>query len=389
MKPDNRTRTRHASSRLFPALVCLIASVGLLITSCGKGEEEVAREVIRPVKIMTVPSSGAISGLTLPGKVRASRRVELAFKVVGGRLIELPVEGKEGKFVKKGDLLARVDPKDFQVEIRNVQGKLGEARAALKLAKSEYERVLRIKKKDPGAVSGALVDKRREAVSRAQARIKSLKAVVEDAKNRLGYTYLRAPFSGVIAKRYVDNFQEVQPKQPIVSLEDIYRVEILVDVPENVMAMAKEQQKGTVTAVAEFPTAPGKQYPLKLKEYATKADPATQTYQVVFELPQPESINVFPGMTATVVLSPRGEETQETQILIPAGAVLAEPDGKNYVWVVDPENMTVHKQSVKVGSLTGSENIVIQEGLKGGEKIVVAGVLKLQEGMKVRLWDQQ
>jgi RND family efflux transporter MFP subunit len=128
---------------------------------------------------------------------------------------------------------------------------------------------------------------------------------------------------------------------------------------------------------------------LQLKEYATKADPQTQTYQVVLQMPQPEGINILPGMTASVVVSTSGDVKEDGSIVIPAIAVLADPSGKNYVWVVEPQNMTVHKRDVSVGQLTGSENINILEGLEGGEKIVVAGVLKLQEGMQVRLWDQQ
>ena len=69
------------------------------------------------------------------------------------------------------------------------------------------------------------------------------------------------------------------------------------------------------------------------------------------------------------------------------GAVAAQ--GKNHVWVVDSKQMTVQKRDVEVGSVTGSENIKILKGLEGGETIVVAGVLKLKDGLKVRLWDQQ
>ena len=69
--------------------------------------------------------------------------------------------------------------------------------------------------------------------------------------------------------------------------------------------------------------------------------------------------------------------------------MVADPQGKNYVWVVDSNDMSVKKRDVKVGRVTGSENIDILEGLEGGETIVVAGVLKLKDGMKVRLWDQQ
>jgi RND family efflux transporter MFP subunit len=187
----------------------------------------------------------------------------------------------------------------------------------------------------------------------------------------------------------VDNFQDVKPKQPIARLEDISQVELLIDVPENVMAVSRAGGQGSVKAVAEFPTAPGKQYPLKLKEFATKADPATQTYQVVFQMPQSEDINVLPGMTATVVISFSNQKREAKSIFIPAIAVMTDADGNNYVWLVDSAEMTVHKKELKTGRLAGSENIDVQEGLEGGETLVVAGGTKLQEGMKVSFWEKQ
>jgi RND family efflux transporter MFP subunit len=185
----------------------------------------------------------------------------------------------------------------------------------------------------------------------------------------------------------VDNFQEVKPGQPIVSLQDVSEIEILVDVPENVIAEARGRT--SVKAVAEFPTLPGKQFPLSIKEVATEADSATQTYQAVLQMPQPKEINVFPGMTAMVTITVRGGEARQGKVLIPAIAVMGDPEGKGYVWVVNPEAMTVKKTEVDIGRLSGSRDIEILKGVNGGEKIVVAGVMKLQDGMKVRLWDQQ
>jgi RND family efflux transporter MFP subunit len=210
---------------------------------------------------------------------------------------------------------------------------------------------------------------------------------VDDAKNKLSYTYLKAPFSGVIAKRFVDNFQEVKPGEPIASIQDVSEIELLVDVPENVIAATRGKQEAK--AVAEFPTLPGKQFPLSIKEVATEADSATQTYQVVLQMPQPEEINVFPGMTATVSVTIEGADTKEGKIFIPAISVMGDPEGKGYVMIVDPKAMTVKKTAVAIGRLSGSDDIEIEDGLRGGETIVVAGVMKLQDGMKVRLWDQQ
>ena len=311
---------------------------------------------------------------------------------MGGRLIELPIEGREGQEVKQEELLARIDPKDFETNLRNVEGRLKETQAALQLAKSEFARVKRIQDKDPGAVSAADIDRKREAVNATEGRIRSLRAEVEDAKNKLSYTYLKAPFSGLIANRYVDNFQNIKPKQPILRLEDISSVEVLVGLPERVVSVAQAAETGEerlVKAFAQFPAAPNRQFELQLKEYATRADPATQTYQVVLQMTQPEDLNILPGMTATVTLTIGGGSRSEKLVIIPAIAVLAEPSGKSFVWIVNTEELTVRKQEVKVGGISGSENIDVLEGLEGGETIAVAGILKLKEGMKVRLWDQQ
>jgi RND family efflux transporter MFP subunit len=222
-----------------------------------------------------------------------------------------------------------------------------------------------------------------------QGRIKSLRAEVATARNKLSDTQLKAPFTGLIAKRYVDNFQEVKPKQPILALEDISHVELLIDVAENVMAVARNEGDDAIHAAAEFPTARGKKFNLEIKEYATRADPATQTYQVVLEMPQPDNISILPGMTATITVSLGRQSAMGKAVVIPAIAVLAEPSGQSFVWVVDTKELTVKRQEVKVGMISGSDNIDVTEGLEGGETIAVAGILQLQDGMKVRLWEQQ
>jgi RND family efflux transporter MFP subunit len=369
--------------------VGLFVVLMLVLMACAKKEEPVTEEIIRPVKTMTVVADMDIGDITLPGKVRAHQRVELAFKEVGGRLIELPIAGREGQEVAEGELLARIDPRDFETNLRNVQGRLRETIASLDLAKAQYERVKRIQNQDPGAISGAEIDRRRENVNRLQGRIKSIRAEVTAARDRLSYTRLTAPFAGLIAKRYVDNFQDVRPKQQILALEDISQVEILIDVAENVMAVARRQGEQAIESVAVFPTAPDRKFPLELKEYATKADDATQTYQVVLQMPQPDGVNIFPGMTATVTVGLAQNVSLDKLVVIPAIAVLAEPNGKSFVWVVDKKELTVRKQQVTVGMISGSENIDVKEGLEGGETIAGAGILQLQEGMKVRLWNQQ
>lgn len=363
----------------FVNISSVLIMLWIFLPSCSKEETIVTEKtVVRPVKMMTLVSSGDMTKANFPGKVRAAQRVDMAFQV-SGPLIKLPI--KEGDQVKKGDLLAQIDPKDFQTNLRKAEGQLARAKAMIERAQSDYDRILRIRKEDPGATSQAMVDQKRAALASTKADIKSLEAAVDGAKDQLSYTYLRAPFTGVIATRYADNFQEVRAKQAIVRLQDTTHIEILIDIPENVMATVK---RGTASAFAEFAAAPGKQYELEIKEVAAKADPKTQTYRAVLTMVSPEEVNILPGMTANVVAQAQLGEGGGEQYVIPAIAVFADEAGNSNVWVVEPGSMTVHKRKVTTGNLTGKDSIQILEGLNSGEKIAVTGVVQLREGMQVR-----
>jgi RND family efflux transporter MFP subunit len=358
----------------------VIAGFVLLLAACGREKQETAaQEVVRPIKMMTVTSSTDAVQLKFPGVVRAAKRADLAFQRVEGRLSQLPVD--EGQVVKEGQLIAQLDQKDFKNNLRDAQGQLAKANAALESARSEYDRILRIQVKDPGAASESMVVKRRETVDQSKAELDSAQAAVDMARDELGYTTLRAPFGGVVSKRYVDNYQEVRAKEPIVSLDDFSSVEILVDVPELIVATFTEGNE--THAVAEFAAAPGKQYPLTIRERASRADPKTQTYQVVFRMPQPDDINVLPGMTATVTGRTRMQEESEGLFIVPAIAVVADAAGKPNVWIVDKETSKVQRRPVKIRNLTGTDSIEIIDGLKSGETIAISGVSRLREGMQV------
>jgi RND family efflux transporter MFP subunit len=380
MKQNKRIFNVRFSNWKLVKWVLLLAIVSVFTFSCGKEEQQTpVKKVTRPVKMMTLKSADTASTFSFPGKVRAAQKVELAFQVAGP-LIKLLV--KEGQEVKKGDHLAQIDPKDFQTSLQQTKGQLAKATAAIERAQSEYKRILRIMKEDPGATSQSMVDRKREAVDAAKAEISSFKAAVQGAKDQLGYTRLMAPFTGVIAKRYVDNFEEIKAKQPILSLQNISQIEILIDLPENFMARVKD---GTAKAYAEFTAAPGERFELKVKEVAQEADSQTQTYQVVLEMiSSPAGVRILPGMTANVVGRTQLEGSAGEKYVIPAIAVFADDAGNPHVWVVSKDTMTVQKRKVTTGDLTGTDSIQILDGLQPGEQIAITGVAQLREGMSVR-----
>ncbi|HVY54201.1 MAG TPA: efflux RND transporter periplasmic adaptor subunit [Thermodesulfobacteriota bacterium] len=345
----------------------MIAAAALIfiISSCGGDEKEEAPvQVIRPVKTITL-SGGQGTGRSFPGKVQGSQRVNLSFRV-RGPLIEFPVN--EGDEVKKGQLLARLDPRDYQIAYDEAYAQFVEAQADYKRYKDLYER---------NAVPLADLDVRR-------AKRDTAKAKLDYAKANIDYTYLRAPFSGYVGAKFVENYQEVNSFDQILSLQDLSKVEIVIDLPENILASTKAGD--VVGLYATFQSAPGEKFPLAIKEVSAQADPRTQTYRATLIMDQPGIIRVLPGMTAQVHYEGKANTNSNgNYFVIPAIAVVTGDGPDQYVWIVDQNDLTVRKRKVRVGAVTGQKDIEILGGLKAGEMIAVTGIGQLQEGMQVTL----
>lgn len=347
-----------------------LTTLTTLFACAEKNQVAPQREVVRPVKTIVLGAAQTKDSRQFPGAVRASDRVDLAFNVAGP-LIKLPV--KQGQSVKKGDLIARIDPRDFESNLKAAEARYTET-------KTNFERGQEMVKQ--GFISKVQFDQLRSNFKQAEADLAVKKKALND-------TYLRAPFGGKVAKRFVQNFEDVNAKQPIISLQDTAMIEVVVNAPERIVAGARGNGDGSqATAVALFDSVPGQKFELSIKEFATEADPQTQTFEYVLMMPQPENANILPGMTATVIVTAKEVADGEPSHIIPALAVFANEAGVPQVWVVDPKDNSVHSREVQADELMGSENIKITKGLKDGEMIAVAGVSVLREGMKVRPVDK-
>jgi RND family efflux transporter MFP subunit len=347
---------------------CLI----LLITACTltacTQEKETAEPLVRPVKAMVIEGPSPQSIRNFPGKVIASQRVELSFNV-SGLLIELPI--LEGSVVEKGALIAKLDPEKYQEAVNEAEAKYVRTKAqfgrAEHLIKDKY-----------------LSDADYDAI---RANYLVSEADFNTAKRNLADTQIYAPFSGVIAQKFVDNFQHVKVKEVIATLHDTSHIDIEIDLPENLMVQLKQQDTKTLSQYinAIFDAQPQKLYPVKFKEISTEADPKTQTYRFVFTMPTPKDINVLPGMTVIINSNiPKSLSKATNQyFLVPTAAVFNEKEIP-YIWKINPETMTVKKVPVKAGRLMGS-NIQITAGLHVKDMIVTAGAHFLQENQKVKL----
>lgn len=315
----------------------------------------------RPVEILEVQASVLDGNLRFPGRVRAAQRSELTFNVAG-RLVEFPV--KEGDRLATGALVAKLDPENFEVRASS-------ARAQFEQAQTTYDRVRTVWEQTQ-AVPRAEVDQKRTALEVARSTYAAARKDLDD-------TRLRAPFDGVVARRYVDNFQNVQAREPIISLQDLTDLEIVIHVPERIVRTEPRRVAGQ----AMLDGGPDRRFPVSVKAFSTEADPQTQTYEVVLAFTRPEGIVVLPGAAVTVFPEGAGKGSAGALVRIPIKAVFTRGDGGTHVWVVDPVSARVALRAVELGAVSADEVLVLR-GLEPGERIVTAGVHQLHEDMWVR-----
>lgn len=356
--------------RLGAAAGCALA----LLAGCDEAPTAAVEPVSRPVRTALAEAAPGNDLRHFPGQLRAIRQAELAFRVPG-QLREINI--REGDLVAAGEVIASLDPTDYQTALADRQASYNNAARNFRRAEELV---------DSGSISRLDYD-------RTEAAFRSAEAALEQARNNLSYTELRAPFDGRVAERRVDNFEEVQAKQPVFFLQDTRQLEVVIDLPsaiirglggnrERRVQDAADADAATIRAWATFDDHPGVRLPLAVREMATRADPATQTYRVTLAMAAPDSFTVLPGMTADVAVDFSPLMGREASYWVPAQAVQANASLEPRVWVLDDATMTVQARPVETGRLAG-DRIEIVSGLASGEEVVAVGAPYLAEGMPV------
>ncbi len=221
---------------------------------------------------------------------------------------------------------------------------------------------------------------RPEDLEAKRSEIQALEAAVANAKNQVDYTTLTAPFNGRVAARYVDNFQTVQAKQPIVRLVDVSTIEITVQIPESLISLAPQVK----SVACRFDAFPGREFEGRITKIGSEASQTTRTYPVTIEIKQPAEVQILPGMAASIrAKSGVADNAKAAQLILPAGAIFtAGAEGQSFVWVVEAEKVV--RRPVKVGAPT-SAGFDVTDGLKAGEWVVTTGVNSLRENQQVKI----
>ncbi len=368
--PDQTNNNTESSMNRITTFAISTTCLGImLLAGCERAPQETP-EVVRPVRMITISELRGGDSLNYPGEIQGAQNVNISFEVAG-RIIEMPA--REGIDVNEGDMLARLDPADYQ-------SALDAAAAKARASKETFDRFAEVFER--GAISRQELDTRQRQYEVEQANLAAAQKALDD-------TVLRAPFTGRIGRTFVDNFTNIQAKQEILLLQDLSEFEVVVNVPEQDWLRAKPgftlaQQTERIRPTVSLSSLPGRSYPARITEVAAAADPVTRTFASRVRFDPPDDVIILPGMSATLTVSvPEGAVDIESRILVPANAVVGGNDGGSYVWKLSGDPLTASKAPVTIGQLTGSEAEVL-DGLEAGDRIAVSGVQHLTEGMRVR-----
>ena len=346
------------------SFVTLTLALSFLLSACEEPPQTYVASS-RPVKTIVINDNMAGDTRTFPAVVDAIQKADISFRV-DGKVQKILV--KEGDEVKKGQVLAELDPVDFNIRLKD-------RKASYDTAKANYDRARALVEK--GAISRVDHDDIR-------AKYHTAKANLSAAEQDLLYTKLKASFDGNIAKRHVEKFEEVVLSQPVFSLEDVSALKIKIDVPENLMLLINKNRGENRDLYAVFDNISNREFPLTFIESTTKADTNTKTFKVTLRMDTPEAYNILPGMTATVHAEMFPDESlSPSAVAVPVSAIISDNEKQATVWIVNEDTMTVSPKKVTPGIMIG--DVMQVDGLDAGDRVVIAGAPYLRNDMKVTL----
>jgi len=317
-------------------------------------------ETIKYVKTETVTDGVVQNSLVLNGKIKEQSLTSLSFRV-GGPLKKLNVN--PGDYVVAGQVIAEIDKRDYELQVQSTK-------AQFEQVEGEYQRYKQLieQKKIP-----------ENTFEKIRSGYLMAKTGYENAQNQLRDTELKAPFSGYIFEKFVENFQTVGAGTPIVSIIDKSRLEVVASVSENQLNKVKSDQKSFLNIA----NASVIQLPVNLLSVGEKAM-HDGLYEVKYSFENKKDMNISPGMTAEVTIYC---QTKENQLSVASTAIFHE-DTHTYVWIYNGSTNKVEKREVVI-SLDGKKGRVnLKSGVENGEQVVTAGVHYLVDGQRVKTLEE-
>jgi RND family efflux transporter MFP subunit len=347
----------------------------LFLSSCGE-EPAPVETALRPVRWIEARMGDGTRLRSFSGSAQASTESTLSFKVPG-TLQSIPVQ--VGDRVSAGQLIAELDPRDYELQVQEADADLLDTEARAREAAANHERYRLLYEADN--TSKSLLDAARAADESAAAAVTASQKRQEIAQLQLTYTRLEAPVDGAIASKLVDVNENVGQGAPIVELTSGSRIEVKLAVPEVLIALVLPGSP----CVVSFDALAGRSFAATVTEVGVSSTGLQTTFPVTVRL-RDAIEEVRPGMAAVARLE-LGDPDGRPRVLVPAVAVGEDRAGR-FAYVVLDDGLSrgrVERRTVVVGDMTAGGELEVFEGLNDGDRVVTRGMSKLHDGMAVRL----
>jgi len=387
----------------------MLVLTGVLLAGCGTKPATTADDAPTPVRVRAVKQVERPEVVRVGGTVEAYESSEVGFQVAG-RVRHMAVE--EGQRVALGQVLAELDPADYQFGAEASRGEaaaakavadkahagarkqeLEQARAAWEQADDEYRRMKTLFERKSLAPNDfkkieakwkvarerfdeAREGARQEDVAAAEGKARQASAGVRLSEKKVADTKLRAPIDGVIARRLADTGEMVAAGMPVVSVMKLNPVRVRVGVPESEIGKVKAGRPARIW----IPSLGGRSFTGHVELVGYAAEPASRTFAVRLLVPNP-SLELRAGMIAEAEIE---GESRENVLTLPGVAVVRDAQGATNVWVYTASKRRVYSRRVEIGRGVGDE-VEITRGLQVGESVVVGGQQKMREGARVEV----
>jgi RND family efflux transporter MFP subunit len=340
-----------------------LSSVVLALIGCNQTQQPLQESITsRPIQVIEVTGNNATLEKSFSGIVEAKEIAALSFRVPG-TLSSVLV--KKGDHVEKGQVIARLDPYDYQVSLDELEARMLEAKSAHKLAKAELKRVKQATSED--TIASVNLDRAISNYERSLSSVKVVEKNIQHAKDALGYTELRAPFSGTIGEVNVEQFEQTSAGLSVVTLQQDSNWEVDIDVPENMVQDFSLGQNASLTWYDSEQI-----YGAVVSEIAPKKHMLKHTYTVTLAVDS-ISADLFNGKAVTVNTR---FTPQASSHCFPYSAVLGEK-ASLHVNVVRDE--VIHEEPVNLESIDAYQACVTGNFAQG-DYVVISGSHYLREG---------
>ena len=352
------------------SLSLLVSALSLTLAACSR--QEAPPEPTRAVKIIEVGMQDLQGQALYAGEVRARVETRMGFRV-GGKLTLRAVDA--GQRVAAGQVLAAIDPQDYQLSAQAAQAQLLSAQSQRDVALADYKRYESLRSQ--GFISGAELERREAGLKAAEAALVQARSQAQAQGNQVGYARLQATSAGVVTALEAEVGQVLSAGQAVVRLAHDGPRDAVFSVPEQAVQAFKIGQIMQAQIMGSTEVLQG-----RVREVGASADPVTRTFTVKLALEASERLPLGATVNVQAPKSPAAATGQAIQL--PTTALRQE--GENTaVWVLDESSMTVRSQAVTLGPVQ-AQQVAIASGLQPGQKVVVAGVHVLSPGQKVSLY---